>query len=250
MFRAAKPNQVFKDVTEQIEDAILIGRLQPGDKLPPERELRQSLDISRATLRESLRGLEAKGLVEIRMGVKGGAYVKAASVDNISHGLDRLIRQHKVSLDHLYEFRQGVEGSAVALAAERVTPADLTLLNQTVQEMEELLRLKQVDRFYQIESGLHQEMARISGNPVYEWVLSAVATNVHMYAHLLPRSGDEIMATCRDWRLIVIALAEREVSRARMLINAHVIRNTVYAQETSARQGQPLSNILLDISGG
>lgn len=247
MFRTAKPNQVFKDVTEQIEDAIIIGRFKPGDKLPPERELRQSLDISRATLRESLRGLEAKGLLEIRKGVKGGAYVKAASVDNISHGLDRLIRQHKVSLDHLYEFRQGVEGSAMALATERVTEADLHVLGDTIREMEEYLRLEQVDRFYRTESGMHQEIARISGNPVYEWVLSAVATNVHMYAHLLPRSGDEILATCRDWRHIVNAMANREVNKARMLIDAHVIRNAIYVQETSARQGQKLSDIILNV---
>jgi DNA-binding GntR family transcriptional regulator len=67
-----------------------------------------------------------------------------------------------------------------------------------------------------------------------------------MYAHLLPRSGDEILATCRDWRHIINAMANREVNKARMLINAHVIRYAIYAQEISAQQGQKLSDILLN----
>ncbi len=71
-----------------------------------------------------------------------------------------------------------------------------------------------------------------------------MATNVHMYVRLLPRSGDEILATCRDWRHIVNAMANREVNKARMLIDAPVIRTATYTQATSARQGHKLSHLL------
>ena len=67
LFRAARQNRIFQDVVEQIQDAIIEGRLRAGDKLPAERELKDLLKTSRSTLREALRVLEHKGLIEIKV---------------------------------------------------------------------------------------------------------------------------------------------------------------------------------------
>ena len=72
MFQAAKQTKVFQDVVEQIQEAILDGRLTAGQTLPAERELKEMLSISRGTLREALRVLEHKGLIEIKLGVGRG----------------------------------------------------------------------------------------------------------------------------------------------------------------------------------
>ena len=79
LFRAAKQNRIFQDVVEQIQEAIIEGHLKVGDRLPPERELKEMLQTSRSTLREALRVLEQKGLIEIKLGMGGGAVVKAAA---------------------------------------------------------------------------------------------------------------------------------------------------------------------------
>ena len=89
MFEAAKQTKVFQNVVEQIQEAILDGRLTTGQTLPAERELKEMFSISRGTLREALRVLEQKGLIEIRLGVNGGAVVTAE--DTTSHILNRFL---------------------------------------------------------------------------------------------------------------------------------------------------------------
>ena len=94
LFRAAKQNRIFQDVVEQIQEAIIEGHLQVGDRLPAERELKEMLQTSRSTLREALRVLEQKGLIEIKLGMGGGAVVKAVTPDLMVDSLDLLIRSH------------------------------------------------------------------------------------------------------------------------------------------------------------
>ena len=84
LFRKAKQSRIFQDVVDQIQGAILDGQIKPGDKLPAERELGEMLGTSRGTLREALRVLEQKGLIEIRLGVGGGAIVKDPSDERIA----------------------------------------------------------------------------------------------------------------------------------------------------------------------
>ena len=90
MFRTARQNRVYQDIVEQIQDAILNGQLKVGDMLPPERELKEVFQTSRGTLREALRVLEERGLIEIKLGTGGGAVVKAVSSDRVAESLDLL----------------------------------------------------------------------------------------------------------------------------------------------------------------
>ena len=110
MFRKTQHNRVFQDLVDQIQEAIVDGRLKPGDKLPPQRELVDMFQTSRASIREALRVLEQKGLIEVKLGVSGGAVIKAAGTDSITDGLTLLLQQQHVSPDHLAEFRESIEG--------------------------------------------------------------------------------------------------------------------------------------------
>src|SRR5512136_795361 len=111
MFQTARPTKIFQDVVAQIEEAILTGRIKTGQTLPSERDLKETFQISRGTLREALRVLEQKGLIEIRLGVGGGSVVRDVDAGRVTESLGLLIRSQKVSLHHLAEFREAVEGN-------------------------------------------------------------------------------------------------------------------------------------------
>ena len=135
--------------------------------------------VSRTTLREALKVLEQKGLIDIKVGVKGGAYVKEIDVDQFSGSLDLLMRLKKISLRDLYEFRESVEGIAAGLAAEKATDEDIAKLEDALAKA-----YQEIDKdgdnwlsFYQRESRLHRLMAQISRNLIYTGSLETKMTN-------------------------------------------------------------------------
>lgn len=232
-FSSVKSLRVFQSALEQIEDAILGGSLNPGDKLPNERKLIEDLSISRPTLREVLRVLEQKGFIEIKIGAKGGAFVKKIGVQQASDGLNILLKQGKISLRHLYEFREGTEGAVAALATERASTKDIDQLEADLKKAQQLLEKNPPDhiKFWEAESHLHVKMAKLSGNIIYEWVLSAVHTKIHSYVHFLPTSSEKLKNSVNEWERIFYWMRRREVSKVRTLISAHVSSYDPYIGE-------------------
>lgn len=249
MFRAVKQHLLFQDIMKQIENAILKGEIKPGEKLPSQRELRETMLISRATLREALRGLEQKGLIEIRLGAKGGSYVKEIGVDQLSGDLSFLIRQKKVSLQSLYEFREEVEGIAAGLATERATDEDFEVLEKVLAQTRQELESEDDhwETFYELESQLHQIMARISGNPIYELIFSAIHTNINLYSHLLPHDKDVLSSFYAEWEMIIQHMYRREVTKVNSLTKTHACRSNHFAQKARPRNGQKMSDIILSL---
>ncbi len=227
MFQRAKQSRIFQDVVDQIQEAILSGDLKTGDTLPPERELREMFKISRGTLREALRVLEQKGLIEIKLGVSGGAVVKRLSIQEVSRSLDLLIRYQRVSLRHLAEFREGVEGIVAGLAVERATPEDVKVLKELVKEAKSHLsdKTSDWDAIIRLDNELHMKLARIAGNPIYESVLRIIYDNIHRYFDkFLPRDEDLIRQNYQDLYEIVKAVEQGEASKAYVLAQSHVYK--------------------------
>jgi DNA-binding FadR family transcriptional regulator len=232
-FNSIKSHRVFESALEQIEDAILNGSLKPGDKLPNERKLIEDFSISRPTLREALRVLEQKGFIEIRLGAKGGAFVKEIGVQQASDGLNILLKQGKISLRHLYEFREGTEGVVAALATERASTEEIDQLEADLKKAQDFLKKTPPDhiKFWEAESRLHVKMAKLSGNIIYEWVLSAVHTKVHSYVHFMPDAVENLKNTVKEWERIFYWMRRGEASKVRTLISAHVCHYDPYIGE-------------------
>lgn len=231
MFQAAKQTKVFQDVVEQIQEAILDGRLTAGQTLPAERELKEMFSISRGTLREALRVLEQKGLIEIRLGVGGGSVVKAVDTDQISESLGLLIRSQQVSLNHLAQFREDVEGIVAGHAAENHTAEDIHKLKELLQNASRCLKKgpSQRNAFIDIDKRIHLTMARITGNPVYISVLHSIHDNIHRYYdRFLSMDIPELEENYNDLCELVKAIENGEVERARHLAKQHVQRFNQY----------------------
>jgi DNA-binding FadR family transcriptional regulator len=231
MFQAAKQTKVFQDVVEQIQEAILDGRLTAGQTLPAERELKEMFNISRGTLREALRVLEQKGLIEIRLGVGGGSVVKAVDTDQISESLGLLIRSQQVSLNHLAQFREDVEGIVAGHAAENHTAEDIHKLKELLQNASRCLKKgpSQRNAFIDIDKQIHLTMARITGNPVYISVLHSIHDNIHRYYdRFLSMDIPELEENYNDLCELVKAIENGAAERARHLAKQHVQRFNQY----------------------
>jgi DNA-binding FadR family transcriptional regulator len=225
VFQKAKQVRVFQNVAGQIEDAILEQKYIPGNKLPPERELTKMLGVSRGTVREALRALEQKGLIEIRLGVNGGAMVKSLNTDQLSESLGLLIRHQKISLDHLAEFREGVEGNVAGLAAERAGKEDIRWLKKLLDEGKSHLDEEPLnwEAFVQVDEKFHIALPRIAQNPIYISVLQMVHDNIHRYyLSFLPKEEPVQKENFQDLCDIVRAVEQGKANEARSLAMHHV----------------------------
>ena len=230
-FKKLKPNRIFQRVVDQIQTAILDGSLKPDDLLPSEMKLKDMFDTSRGTIREALRVLEQKGLIEIKVGVGGGAFVREVDARKITEGLDLLIQSQKVSLEQLAEFRQEVEGVVTALAAKRVTRKDIKRLNDMLSEAQGLLKQKGMTwkEFVKIDIQIHITIAKIAKNPVFEAILQMVHENILGYYERFSLKDKHILdENYKDLCAIVSALEQKNVGEARSLARQHVRKFTEY----------------------
>jgi DNA-binding FadR family transcriptional regulator len=234
MFQTAKSTKIFENVVDQIQEAILEGRLKAGQTLPSERELKEIFNVSRGSLREALRVLENKGLIEIRLGVGGGSVVRAVDEGRISESLALLIRSQKVSLNHLAQFREDVEGIVAAHAAENRTPADIRHLNQLIERARECVDggRKMRDQFIEADRQIHLSLARITQNPIYIFVLQSIHDNIHQYYdRFLSMEQKELAENYRDLCDMVRAVKDRDSDSARQVAQNHVERFNLYMKQ-------------------
>ena len=231
MFQTAKQTKIFQDVVEQIQEAILDGRLKTGDTLPAERELKQTFNISRGTLREALRVLEQKGLIEIKLGVGGGSVVRAVDTDQISESLGLLIRSQKVSLNHLAEFREDVEGIVAANAAKTNSSDHIRKLKHLIEDARRCVEqgISKRNAFIEIDKQVHMKLADIAGNPIYTSILHSIHENIHRYYdRFLSMEKRELEENLQDLCEIVRAVESGNAEQARKSAQEHVKRFNRY----------------------
>jgi DNA-binding FadR family transcriptional regulator len=134
-----KRRRLSEDVSNQLKDAIYQGNFKPGDKLPSENALREIFMVGRPVVREALRFLENSGMISVRPGAGGGAFVKKISANTLSETFEGIIKLDQVSMEGLTEARLAVEMSLLPLIIERIQPGDLKALENNIVEANESL---------------------------------------------------------------------------------------------------------------
>lgn len=153
----------YEVIVRHLRRGIHLGEFAPGSKLPTERDLAESLDVSRATLREALRELKGEGYLEIRRGQRGGVFVRDRLASN--DALRAWFADQGTDQEGVTAFRLAVEPLAAQRAAERVTPElveSLEALNSLMAETQEIGAFRQADlRFHmQIAEAADAELVR------------------------------------------------------------------------------------------
>jgi len=223
--KKSKPQSVVGFIVDQIEHAIMEQGLEPGDKLPSSRELQKMLGTSHGTLREALRILEQKGLTESRLGRSGGIYVRAVSSDQVSESLGLLIRQKQVSQEHLFVFRCTLEVSAASLASVNPDKSDIQRLKKLQGKAGVLLRkgLSAWAAFFEIENQLHQLLARMTHNLLFESVLLTVYNNYPNYNHnRIPFDVNNMETIFDEWEQLIQAIENKRPDTAGMVMTRHI----------------------------
>jgi GntR family transcriptional regulator, transcriptional repressor for pyruvate dehydrogenase complex len=175
-FIPAQRVRSFDHIVDQIRDAISSGGLAPGARLPSERELGATFGVSRTTLREALRALEAQGVIEIRTGSRGGAFVAEPSAELVAGALGSLLRFRSATARELAEFRVPFEAENAAWAARRADPHALAELEHIVGDV--VSRAADADVAWPevaaLEVRFHESVARATGNSVRAAIMSAI----------------------------------------------------------------------------
>ncbi|MCC0029876.1 MAG: FadR family transcriptional regulator [Brucellaceae bacterium] len=128
---------VAEMVAHRILEMVQAGVLKPGDQLPPERDLAQSLSVSRPSVREAIRGLSILGVVRTRQG--GGAYISELDADALLGPIQFFISLEEVNIRELYDARSLIESDVARRAAERMTDEELADLEALVEEQSAVL---------------------------------------------------------------------------------------------------------------
>lgn len=156
--------RTFEDVVVQIREQIARGGLQEGDKLPPERQLADALGVSRNTVREALRALEYAGLLTLRPGSGGGAFVSNGGANTIRIALNDLLQLGSLSTVDLIEARMVLGREVARLACLRCTQEDLLALEQNVEALRAATKDSKLRVTLSVE--FHRLLAKATGNPV------------------------------------------------------------------------------------
>lgn len=227
LFKKTKSNSIVTEVTDQIEEVILTGQVGPGDRLPSTRELQAQFGASQGTVREALRTLNQKGLIEVKPGAKGGVFVREVNTDPVTEGLARLIRQRRISPNDLAGFRRVVEAGLVHLAARNVSPAQAEELHGYLDQLAETLSLPTGGwkAFLAIEVRVRKLLMKASGSLIYEVVLTPIHDNIFAYAlKYISDENADLNQAFDDWKRIIEAVINHDGDEAARATEEHISR--------------------------
>lgn len=218
-----KNHKTYERIIRHIRDAISTGELRPGDRLPPETELARRLDVSRPTVREALKVLEALNVLESSTGPKGGTFIRTLSgagmADNLRDSITLMLDVHELSLAELWEAREAIEMLAVGTAAVSWTEQDLTTLRDIIESDEH----KDFDIYFP-DITFHRAIANASGNRLLSLFMLSIHMTLRTLAdrNVLPKVPKAKKVSQDHHQLIYEAIRNRDEVLARARMKEHL----------------------------
>lgn len=225
-FEAIRKNKVYEAVARQIETLIL-EKLKPGDKLPPERELAEMFSVSRSSIRDAIRSLELAGLVEPKQGI--GTVICEVTADFLLNPLVNALKRKQELVSELIEVRKMIEPPLAARAATHASPEEMA-------EMEDILR-RQAEKMARDEmtieedSEFHYTIAMASGNSVVLKVLDLLM---------------DLLRETRERSLQVPGRAQRSLAGHRQILAAIKKGDAKAAEAAMCRHIEDVEHIVLN----
>ncbi len=207
-------------LADDLRERILRGDFPEGTALPPERELVNQTRMSRATIREALRILEVQGLVRVKTGRAGGAYVSRPGQDSMADSVDLLIRARRIRIPALLETREAIEPFCAQLAAKHRTDEDLGRLEAANEAMAASGTLAE---FLQANVDWHVAVAVAGRNELLTGFMRALARGIYAATDNQGFVDDDVrMTTLRAHRAVTKAIQAKDPDAAGRRMSRHV----------------------------
>jgi GntR family transcriptional repressor for pyruvate dehydrogenase complex len=214
MYKLVQTSRLYQQIVQQIEESINSGQLKIGDQLPAERELAHQFGVSRTAVREAVKTLREKGLVEAYPG--RGTFITNGSSHSIWHSLDRMIRDGQPeAMVHLVEVREILEPEIASLAAQRSEKDDIAAMREAVEVMDNSKR--DPETFIEADLDFHLALAEAASNPL---ILSLI---------------DSIVGVLREQRMGIFAVeggADRGQYHHKKILEAVEHRDSTGARDS------------------
>ncbi len=253
LFIPAQVGRAGEDVALQLEVAILSEKILPGVSLPSERELQHQFQTGRGVIREAIRVLKQKGLIEIRKGSKGGAYVKKIEVSNVSESLALFLKQNHIDPIHVAEFRESIDRTITYLAIARASVAEKQLLVEKTKELFVFIDQPEPDMkvLGEMDRDLNILLAKMAGNPIFEWIMRALQLGFSSHDQTLYEHPDYREKTIINWYETAQQIADNEPLSALASISIHyaALRHCLAAHNNRAPAEAQRPEILLKEDG-
>jgi GntR family transcriptional repressor for pyruvate dehydrogenase complex len=234
LFRPVNTGRISEEIVEQIKLAIRAGHVQLGDRLPSERDFAEQFGVSRVSVRDALRILETSGLIEIRVGARGGAYVTAPPSKLVGEGIANMLMLSVASPSDVTEARQVFETAIVPLVCERATDEDLEELGAICNEQKQALAGG--DYSVELSARFHVALARATHNTAIEMLIESfrgpLLMSLERAKEVAPGMG---RSGVREHLAMVEAIRDRDVDRAREIMSRHLRRT---ARNLAAQQNR------------
>ncbi|GHO78339.1 GntR family transcriptional regulator [Ktedonobacter sp. SOSP1-85] len=218
MFEMPPKNALSEDIVNKLLALLKEKKLQPGDRLPSERDLAEQLQVSRPSLREALRALSIMHVVEIRQG--SGTYISSLEPQSLVEHLDFVFALADSTYLSLFEARKVVEVGICGLAAQRITNEEVTRLERCLEKS--LLGLTDAELYFQADVELHEIITEAAASPI----LSRIMASIH-HLSLASRKRTAVLPgiayqVIEDHRAIIQALKQRDSKAARQAMYQHL----------------------------
>lgn len=171
MFKSVvRETSLTEKAEKQVETLIVNGTFKTGDRLPSERELTEQLKVSKTVIREAVRSLVTKGLIDVRVG--SGMYVRAVGSDMMKEPMSLLLRSNMLKPGDVFEVREALEVTIAGLAAERATEDDLKAMEENIKALQST-RLSAAG-YAELDVGFHRLVVQAAGNPLFAFLLNSL----------------------------------------------------------------------------
>lgn len=171
VYKLVRTSRLYEQIVQQIEESIVSGSLKPGDQLPAERDLAQRFGVSRTAVREAVKALREKGLVEAYSGK--GTFITDGTTQAVRQSLDLMVKIGQTEgSNHLAEVRAILEPEIAALAATRIQEAELTTMREAVSTMDKAGQ--DPDAYIEADLDFHLALAEGAANPLILSLLDSI----------------------------------------------------------------------------
>jgi DNA-binding FadR family transcriptional regulator len=232
MFAPITVARASSAIADQIRSAIVGGKLSAGERLSPERELAEQFGVSRVTVRDALRSLEAMGLIEVRVGARGGAFVTAPTGSKVAQAMSDMMMMSVVSPEDIVESRLIVELGTVTLACARATEDDLQGLKELAERGQAALAAGTYTR--ELSWEFHSLLAIAAHNGALGGLTQSFRSTLSMHPIRAREGAKAHAATVEEHARILDALERRDPQAARHEMAQHLLRGTRIAERAES----------------